>query len=365
VRAEEWGGPADRYIYGECNANCTNAAGWQLSEVATVPNDLSWHWLDDPNSMDDAAREYQARRYFALDPADRPRFIYYHYNSEVDPNGVGAYYAACDDQCTNPGNWTHTRVTEVTDWSGVLEWEILENPVLTFTPDGQPRMLAKMLPLGSLRFPGLYYLACDEQCDNGSNWFKVQVGNGDDVNGYFDLAIDGAGRPYVVISSWWQDGLRYGWCDANCLDFTSWQIAAGPLLEIEENDLELDAQGQPRLIYKTIEFDETGNNMDYSLYTLSCTANCRSEAAVWENERVETSEHLRAEWPKSLPPACLDGEWYQNVPEMALAPSGTAHVAVDLGYSGHCQYNEGTGSWEGGGEFYSTVWRAARLVSFP
>jgi hypothetical protein len=363
VRVEEGGQQVDRYLYGECDANCTTTGGWHFGAVVTTPNDLSWHWIDDPNNMDDVARERQARRYFALDPAGRPRFVYYHYNSEVDPNGVGAYYASCDDACTTPANWTHTRITEVTDWSGVLEWEILEEPILLFTADGRPRIMAKMLPLGILRFPGLYYLACDEQCDNGGNWFKVQVGNGDDASGDFDMALDQAGRPFVVISYWWEDGLRYGWCDENCLDLNSWQIVQAPGLDVGLSDLEMDAQGRPRIVYETTEFDETGNNEDHSLYYLLCNSNCRSIDAVWEQQRVETSEHLRAEFAKSIPSVCAEGEWYLMVPSLALASAGTAQVAVDALYVGKCEYNAGSGQWESG--TYSTVWRAARVVGFP
>ncbi|MCC6454114.1 MAG: hypothetical protein IT328_04175 [Caldilineaceae bacterium] len=366
VRAEEATGPADRYLYAECNANCTTLNGWQLSPIVTVPNDLSWHWIDDPQDMEDWARESQPRRYFALDPAGRPRFVYYHYNTDVDPNGVGAYYAACNDACTTPGNWTHTRVSEVTDWSGTLEWEILERPILAFTPEGSPRMLAAVLPLGILRFPGLYYLACDANCAEGSNWQKAQIGNGDDANGNWDMALDPAGRPYVVISTWWQEGLRYAWCDANCLDTTSWQVAQGPNLDAQGPDLEMDAQGEPRIVYKTTDYDETGNNPDNSLYYLKCTGNCRSTDAQWQSVRIETSEHLRAEWPASVPPACAAGEWYQFVPSLALAPAGTAHVAVDTGYIAPCQYDAATGTWQPGEDYtYSTVWRAARTVTFP
>jgi hypothetical protein len=224
-------------------------------------------------------------------------------------------------------------------------------------------MLAMLLPLGILRFTGLFYIACDEQCDVGSNWHKVQVGNSDDANGNWDMALDPAGRPYLVLSSWWQEGLRYAWCDDLCLDPTSWSFAQGPNLDVQGPDLEMDALGQPRIAFKTTEYDESGNNPDNSLYYLWCNGNCRSMDATWESLRVETSEHLRAEWPNPFAPACAEGEWYQFVPSLALAPAGTAHVAVDVSYIAPCQYEAGSGTWQSGD--YSTVWRAARTVSFP
>jgi hypothetical protein len=321
--------------------------------------------MDDPSNMDDAARERQARRYFALDPAGRPRFVYYHTNTEVDPNGVGAYYAACDNQCTTAGNWSHTRITSVEDWSGTLEWELLEEPVLTFSAEGKPRILAKMLPLGILRFPGLYYVSCDEQCDVTENWLKTQIGNGDDASGFYDMALDGEGRPFVVISFWWQDVLRYGWCDSFCTDFSSWQVVNGPLLEVESHDLEMDAQGRPRLIYTTTEFDETGNNESLNLYALWCNSDCRTAEALWEKAFIEASGHQSEEWPTILPAVCAEGKWHPLVPTLALGGAGNAQLAIDISYVGKCDYDAGSGQWVPGEQFsYSTVWRAARTVNF-
>jgi hypothetical protein len=364
VRAGTADNPADSYVYAECNQNCTHGASWTLTTIATVPNDLSWHWLDDPSNMEDVAREGVPRRYFALDPEGRPRFVYYHYNAEADLNGVGAYYAACDGDCTHAGNWTHTRISEVTDWSGALEWEILEKPVLTFAPNGAPRILAAVLPLGILRFPGLYYVACDSNCTEGSNWLKVQLGNGDDVNGEWDMALDAAGRPYVVIGYGWQAGMKYAWCDENCLEFTSWQVADGPQLEIGRPHVVMDIAEQPQILYKTTEYDETGNNPDNSLYYLWCDSNCRAADATWKQVRIENSENVRAEWPKPIPPACADGEWYQLASSMVIGLDGAVHIATDTFYLGKCEYDAGSGSWGEGDQFaYSTYWRAARIVS--
>jgi hypothetical protein len=82
-----------------------------------------------------------SQRYFALDSAGRPRFIYYHYNEEVDPDCVGAYYAACNSACDNTANWTHTRITQTREWFGELEWEILEKPALAITGGGPVQSL--------------------------------------------------------------------------------------------------------------------------------------------------------------------------------------------------------------------------------
>lgn len=367
-RAQNFGEPADRYVYAECDQNCGSRNQWRLTAVATVPNELSWRWESDPQDMNAFYREYQARRYFALDPAGRPRFVYYHYNAEADANGVGAYYAACDGDCATGSNWTHTRITKVQDWSGQLEWEVLEKPVLTFTQQGQPRLLGLLLPTGILRFPGLYYLACDSDCHHGDNWFSVLVGQNGDENGYWDIAIDGAGRPRAAVSKYVSSRgyvLSYIWCEAECLNMESWQRAE-VAEDVEQPDLALNEQGQPRIAFKHVEYDDQGNNPADTLSYLVCNTNCESVTGQWQQTRVENSQHLQAEWTGSHPPACTDGEWHIIVPSLTLDGGGTLRAAYDAHYIAKCEYDPAAGAWIPGGQFtYNVVWRAAREVHFP
>jgi hypothetical protein len=370
VRALEGSRRADRYLFAACNQGCTHRNGWQISPIVTVPNDLSWRWIDDPNDLEMGAREALPRRYFALDPAGRPRFVYYHYNTEQDEAGVGAYYAACDQSCTQAGSWTHTRITEVTDWSGTLEWEVLEKPMLTFAPDGSPRILAQVLPLGILRFTGLYYVACDGGCNDGSNWYKVQLGNGDDASGEWDLAVDSTGRGHMILAHWWLDGFQYAWCDADCYDFANWQFIqvsseGGSELEVGLPDLEVDAQGRPRVAFKSSNYDETGNNALNSLSYLWCNTACRSTDAQWQTAHIESHPHLNAAWQGSIPPACAEGRWHRMAPSLALGATGTVQIAGDVIYVAPCQYDDASEVWEPGENYtHSTVWRVARTVSF-
>lgn len=365
ARSGEAPAEADLYLYAACNNNCTQGAGWQLAPVAAVPNNLSWHWVDDPDDMEDVAREYLPRRYFALDPQGRPRFVYYHYDPESQSSEAGAYYAACDENCTQPGSWTHTRITEITDWSGILEWEVLERPILTFAPNGSPRILAALTPLGILRFTGLYYIACDGGCDDIANWSKTQIGVGDDVNGDWDLEIDAQGRPHVIISSWWQDGMRYSLCEAACNDPFSWTFTPVEGEEINKPDLELNAQGMPRIAHTARVYDETGNNSVDTLYYLWCDSQCTAVGAAWQSKRVENGHNLRVEWQGTIPPACAAGDWDLMIPTLALNGAGVPRVAVDMGFVGPCKYDSSSGSWQPGGEFtYSMVWRAAHVAMF-
>ena len=73
------------YRYAECNTGCTNIANWKIG--STGPS------YDADNS-----------RYFALDNLNRPRLVFYNYNS-------GTWYRFCDADCTNPSNWLETMIT--------------------------------------------------------------------------------------------------------------------------------------------------------------------------------------------------------------------------------------------------------------
>lgn len=367
-RVETAWGRSDRYRYAQCNQNCTVQAQWQLGTVVTTANDLSWHWNAEPGDMTWTNREYTPRQYFALDPEGRPRFVYYHYNPEIDVDHLGAFYAACDDGCTNAGNWRHTRITAITDWSGELEVEILEKPVLAFTPDGQPRLLAYFLPGGILRFPGLYYFACDIDCNNSDNWFTTQIGVGGDENGVWDFALDGEGRPRAVLSRYVTNigyVVDYLWCNAGCMDSFNWQRSELPG-KGKYVALAFTAAGQPRVAVIDTVYDETGNNPADTLFYLTCNTNCQSVDAQWQRKTVETGDNLAAEWTGAYPPACVGGEWYMLFPLLALDAAGNAHVSYDTNYVAKCEYDPASGTWLGGEEAsYSTPWRSGRAVRFP
>lgn len=353
VRAEAAWGRADRYVYAECDAQCSQPAQWKLGEVITLPNDLSLRFAEE--------REYQVRHSFALDPSGRPRFVHYHYNAEVDATGIGAYYASCEQTCAVAANWTHTRITQVQDWSGSLEWEVLEKPALTFTPDGQPRLAAQLTPLGVLRFPGLYYFACMESCTETANWQSVLIGQNGDHNGNWDIEVDSAGRPRVLLGRLYDNVLRYFWCDAHCNDSSLWRRQAINLNTRWPNypDLELNAQDQPRIVYKAADDDENGAD---GLHYLWCNVDCESAETVWEQARIEHISNRQAEWKGSWPAACAGGEWIGTIPTLALDSAGHPHVAADALYVAECEYDAGSDSWKAGK--YSAVWRAVRTMHF-
>ena len=367
ARAEDAWGRADRYLFAACDERCTDQGHWQIETIVTTPAELSWHWDADPADVWDSPRQYQARRYFALDPQGRPRFVYYHYNESVDLEGAGAYYAWCDAACTDGGNWSHTRITKVEDWSGVREYELIEKPTLTFTADGRPRLLAAFLPLGILRFPGLYYFTCDQACDNGENWHNVLVGANGDEAAHWSFALDGAGRPRVALSSYVpMHGyvVRYLWCDTNCLDTFNWQSAELPG-EGEHPHLAINAQGQPRIVVADTVYDATGNNPVETLFILGCNSHCQSTGAEWQRTMVENGKHLAAAWSGSMPPACAGGQWHSLFPSLVLGAAGRSFVVYDAIYVAECTYDAGAGSWIVVDGEFSTPWRAVRAVDFP
>ena len=85
--------------YGECNANCTNAASWTLTEIAVAR--WYWFWPDSENNQS-----------FALDSQGRPRLVYYANPFGADPNALtGTLLAYCHSSCTNAANWTTAQLS--------------------------------------------------------------------------------------------------------------------------------------------------------------------------------------------------------------------------------------------------------------
>lgn len=359
IRAQESWGRGDRYVYAACDQLCAQAQQWQMVTVVTVPNDLSWQMTD--------VREMQARGTFTLDSAGRPRFVFYHYNTEVDPTGVGAYYASCDSACTQSTSWALSRFTRVFDSFGELQWEILERPVLMLTGDDRPRILALFVPTGFLRFPGLYYLSCDVLCDDEENWQKALVGQSGDQNGDWDLALDGSDRPRAVIAPWSTHALRYLWCNSECHESFNWERDVDLGLESNADngpDLVLDSLGRPWIGYATVDYDSEGNNGADSLHLAWCDSGCETVDGQWRDVRVENGFNLQVEWGGGQPQACLDGRWGGRLPSLAAGSGEKLWLAYDSYYIAPCRFDSESGGWVSGAGQYSTVWRASRIVGF-
>ena len=337
------------YIYMECNAQCTDGNNWQGDVVVSSDGTASFDVWD----------LNLPQRYFELDPEGRPRFVYLNRNYlHVEPDLYGGYYAWCDADCTVPGNWQTTAIT--TFLPGTGQWEPLQKAALAFTSAGQPRLVGELAPLQGET--GIYYLACDSDCDQRASWQRTRLadrGQGPDLS--WDLEINEQDQPRVVYAAAaLPDGsgeqLYYAWCNDACLDTSNWQqtnLGLG-LKNGAGADLELSAQGQPRVAYAL--YDQGG--LGYA----HCDQHCETTSA-WQTQVVEARGDLESAWPVAFPTHCDGGIWDGQTPVLALDQTDAPHIAYDTYYSARCWYDEAGGEWKPYYEFH-VIQRAVRVDYF-
>jgi hypothetical protein len=325
------------YLYAQCDGGCTAAESWEVVQVASARGGSAYEQQD--------AR--QPQRSFELDPNGRPRLVYIDENATADPFHVGVYYTWCDAGCTNALAWQEVRITEVVQWDGVIEGqERALYLALAFSPEGYPRVItAEFFPLngGENR---LTYIECDELCEVGYLWQKVQLyERGEGPIPAVDLEIDAQGHPHVAFyqgktEAIMPDGSRpmqpesvlYATCPQDhCMTVMNWdaqhigvQGVNGP-----GPDLELDAQGRPRIAYTHGEKGGIG----YSW----CNGDCLSYTdGTWQHGIIETRTELQSAWPVTDPANCAQGGWQGWAPALMLPASGDPQVAYDAAYVAAC-----------------------------
>lgn len=311
----------DDYYFALCNQNCTDPNQWDIVYLLTTSGMASVS-LEDANTP---------QRSFALDPQGRPRFVYL----DNTANHRGTYYAYCDQQCLDPTFWFETQISLSND----PLYEHYYYPSLAFTGQGQPRVVGDGLHLLQGQPVGIYYLACDTNCDDSANWQRARLfdrGSGTKVS--WDLEMNGS-SPRVAFYEGAQlggagDVLYYTWCNSNCLNPGNWQAKDLGLTQSDGQhpDLELDAQGRPRLAYALYN----AGGLGYSW----CTANCESAGGAWQHQTVETRANLHTLWPVAYPPNCSGGLWDGLTPSLGLDGAGSPRFAYDTVYHAQCWYDD-------------------------
>lgn len=342
------------YHYAECNTNCTAPENWTVTLVLTSYG----------TELFDLHEDALPQRRFALDPQGRPRFLYLDRNYPIEPDHYGFFYVACDSDCHDAANWTQTLITEVIQEEFFFDWEVAQYPALTFTSSGQPRLIAELMLLGSEdRASGLYYFACDVGCGDRANWGRVKIGErgqGSDLS--WDLTLDANDRPRVAhfpeaLENDQGERLWYVWCDTDCLVEASWQrLNLGlPVDDGQEPDIELDANGNPRIAHA----DDSTGGLGYSW----CNGGCES-AASWQHTVVETAEQLYQYWPVPYPLSCDTGFWSSLTPTLALDVAGNPHIAYDATYHARCLYQDPAKPNDPPFQGFHLIMRAVRGVYF-
>lgn len=353
---------AKDYLYATCDQNCTDENSWQVGYALTTDG------TDIFDVYDDNAPQHS----FALDPQDRPRFVFQDRNyAHAEPDLYGGYYAACDAECAagTPDNptWTRTRITDEIKGEFQYEYEIINYPSLTFTSQGGARFIASLIPTNqSGDLQGLYYFGCDSGCDQRENWqriFLIDRGAGTAVS--WDLALDNQDRPrlayYKGQSGDTGDKLYYIWCNENCFDQTKkddqWSYNDPGVAKPngKHPDLELDTQGRPHIAYADID--------DGGLGYVWCSANCETDNPTYQHKVVESTQLLEQVWPVAIPPHCDGGLWHGITPILALDGANQPHVAYDTTYHAQCFYDDPSDGQPPFSAFHLIV-RAVRATVF-
>jgi hypothetical protein len=335
------------FYYAECNANCTNAAGWKTVEVQKGGATSSWQIQDD----------WQPQRSFALDPQGRPRFLYIDRTYWIEPDRLGTYYKYCDANCINAANWSEVLVGRVE--SGLV-YEMFEYPTLVFTSQGQPRILAAYAANGQTEAL-LHYLQCNAGCEDVDNWDRVDLWpRGQGPKPSWDLALDSQDRPRLVFYPEYMDDdsgqrLYYGVCNQNCTNANSWQRA---VIGLETDygkspDLVFGPNGLPRLAYVS----HGGAALGFA----ECIADCNAADATWTPILLDSNVELENDWPVPIAPICDDGLWNFWTPSLAFDAKGNIRIVVDATYHGYCWWDTNYNEWKESYQFW-LIQRSVRGV---
>jgi hypothetical protein len=336
---------AELYIYGECDSNCTASEdSWNF--IAVTSRSLAAGGIAD---------YYLPVRTFALDPQGRPAFVFYDRNTQPEPDHTGGYYVSCQADCTTDGSWTEVRFTHR---NGYYD-ELVDQPVLQFTSEGAPRILATLYPLNGTGDSGIYYFACDSNCDSDAGWARTLIiDRGSGPYPVWDLALDAQDRPRVAYFRYdalddTRQTLFYLWCDANCVGDGSWQqIDLGlPKGDGIGADLVLDATGRPRIAYLA------SSDLGYAWCDGDCTT-----AQGWQHGYADSDDKMTAEYPIALPFTCSAGIWDSYSPSLALDNAGNPRIAYDASYKGYCQYQDPTDPSKPPTSEFREIWHSVRTV---
>ena len=251
------------YFYAECNQTCTDPNQWAGTLVSSSFG----------TSIFDINDDTSPQRSFALDRQDRPRFIYQDRNYPIEPDHIGAFYMACEADCTDWLNWTETQISRT---NGTSNYEVFDYPSLAFTSSGQPRVAAMIDPLES--DTAFYYVACDSSCGDVNQWQRVKLferDSGPYVS--WDIEVDKTDRPRIAFYKGATldntgERLYFASCNSNCLNDAAWQkLNLGLNSGVGKHpDLEFTTQNQPRIAY----IRSLGDGLGY----ISCNTGCEGHA---------------------------------------------------------------------------------------
>lgn len=293
---------------------------------------------------------------------DTDTFHYSYHAFEVDAQGRprflyqdhygsihnGIFYAYCDADCTDNNNWYETNISAGPDYDG----DVMQTPDLKFTRDGRPRVLVQLYSNEPSLKAGLYYLTCEASCEDKDNWERTRLFDRGNGNASWTLALDGQDRPRVAFYQGEMPGgagfrLNYAWCNSGCTSAASWGIRLVGLPQYEGEDPAIALDAQGR---PRIAYTKPAlAGIGY----LWCNSQCETGAAQWQTRLIEPMSDPNAEYPLPPPFDCSLATWSGARPQLALDAAGNPRVAYDAEriYGGSCSAKVG--------------WRSARVAFLP
>ena len=368
--------PPAMYAFCAAAEDCGDPASWTTIEVPT----------EDPHAVAEVQLQLTAQ--------GQPRLmlrVAVGYN-----NGSGTkhyYFAECNTDCTNPGNWTvgyafnssETAAVDIADidqpqrnfaldpqgrprfmyydrnyfrdpdhWGGFYTWcnaqctnqdnwdeawllvgSIFEYPSLTFTSDGKPRIVSQIYSSGNTE--GVYYFECNNECDDLNDFaFPKIATRGAETSPSWDIEIDAQNRPRIAMYRGSDldrekgDRLLYLECNADCHKQESWTTIDLGLRSGDGQDPDLEIDAQGRA---RIAWTTGFGNVGFSYCNSSCL-----QPAAWNNLyfQDESDAKWRQEIPQALPFNCDADVWKAKNTVLSVDGADTLNIAFDVEVNARC-----------------------------
>jgi hypothetical protein len=309
-------------VYAECTANCTaGASSWR-----------GFAALDDPENTNFAGRS------FALDPSGYPHLVYHADDADFDDV---LHYASCEAaDCSDGAYWTDVAIQPDPDYN-FFENEYLTFTAdgkarLATTYSGSIGTPDEDRGFTYWECDA----ACSASAANWSHVHLYPeddpLGFALSPTGQPRGLIYGSGyanySPDIV-----PDTFSYVWCDGGCLDADNWHESTigSPTGEAEdavfphqEARLAVDGAGRPYVVYY---YGDAYNESNNGLHVYYCTGGCQADGnnyANWHRELVETTTSLEAAEPidAAYPYVSTIWQYVGRFPRIAFDAAGNVRL---------------------------------------
>ena len=191
--------------YANCSASCTDLDSWSTGLVFTLNRSI-------------LEQEAQSIDWFAITADGNPRLAF------ISPTGsfigdMNLYYFSCNEDCSQPDNWSQQIVTELNLASSTPAH-------LLISDEGHPMIIATDRTVGAFE-SSLLYFECQSFCEsNNPMWsepVEIQALSEEPFvrNAISPAVVDG--KPMIALFKDGDEFVLSLWsCDQNCTSVASW-----------------------------------------------------------------------------------------------------------------------------------------------